>query len=285
MPGSDPRSGQAAERISDAPTLRSRLSAGETLLGSFVNLGHPALVEIAASVGFDFLVLDTEHAPLQLSRLEDLCRTAAGVGIDTVIRVDGLEPARIAAALDLGPAGVQVPRVASRAEAEACVRAARYAPLGERGLSPYTRAARYFVDGPRVTERIDRATLVVVQVEGTEGIEALDQILEVEGLDVVFLGPYDLSQAVGRPGRVEDPEVVALMRDAVARIEAAGLAAGTYSDHPEGARRWMEIGVRYQCLSVDVGIFLHGARSMISAVRAATADGPPTGDRTLSEAK
>lgn len=248
-------------------TFKERLESGETLLGPFVNLSAPALVEIAALAGFDFLVLDMEHAPLSRGRIEDLCRTADAAGIAPMVRVASRDRVAILQALDLGPAGVQVPHVSTPEEAAAVVDAARYAPAGSRGLSPYTRAGRYFSAGSRVTERLNRTTLVAIQVEGLEGLENLERIVGTDGIDIVFLGPYDLSQAAGIPGEVHDPRVRDRMARAVEIIDAAGLAAGTYADFPDTARDWMAAGVRYMCLSVDVGIYLHGCRRMVREAR------------------
>lgn len=244
-------------------TFRERLARGATVLGPFVNLASPALVEIAALAGFDFLVLDMEHAPMDVATIETLCRTADSVGIAPIVRVAARDPVHILRALDLGPAGVQVPHVSTPQEAEAVVEAARYAPLGSRGMSPYTRAGRYFSAGGATTERLNREQLVAIQVEGLEGIEKLDEIVRVEGLDIVFIGPYDLSQAIGIPAQVWDPRVQDRMSEAVEVINAAGLTAGTYADFPEGARHWLGTGVRYMCLSVDAGIYLHGCRAMV----------------------
>ena len=244
-------------------TFRERLARGATVLGPFVNLASPALVEIAALAGFDFLVLDMEHAPLEPASIENLCRTADSVGIAPIVRVAARDPVHILRALDLGPAGVQVPHVSTQQQAADVVEAARYAPLGSRGLSPYTRAGRYFSAGGAVTERLNRETLVAIQVEGLEGIEKLDEIVRVDGIDIVFLGPYDLSQAIGIPAQVWDPRVQDRMSDAVAVIDDAGLVAGTYADFPAGARHWLGTGVRYMCLSVDAGIYLHGCREMV----------------------
>ncbi|MDA0747846.1 MAG: aldolase/citrate lyase family protein [bacterium] len=248
-------------------TLKSRLKNGDVVLGPFVNLASGALLEIAAYAGFDFVILDTEHGPLDIPTTEDLCRTAAGVGITPIVRVRENDPAQILRALDIGASGVQVPQICTKADAEALIRAAKYAPLGMRGVSPYTRAARYFSDGPKIFERLNEEQMVLIHLEGVEGLENLDEIIAVPGLDVIFLGPYDLSQSLGIPGQISDPRVVDRMRQAAEKINAAGLTVGTFADGPEAARRWIDAGVRYISLSVDTGIYLQGCRTMIQAVR------------------
>ena len=170
-------------------------------------------------------------------------------------------------ALDIGPEGVQVPQIRTRSDAESLVAAAEYAPLGMRGVSPYTRAARYFSEGGRIFERLNRESMVLIHVEGVEGLENLDDIIAVPGLDVVFLGPYDLSQSLGIPGQVHDARVVDRIREATAEINRAGLTVGTFADSPDAAKRWIDAGVRYFALSVDTGFYLHGCRDMVNAVR------------------
>ncbi len=247
--------------------LKIRLKNGEVALGPFVNLSSGALIEIAAYAGFDFVILDTEHGPLDVSTAEDLCRVAHGVGITPIVRIRENDPPQILRALDIGAGGVQVPQICVKADARAVVHAAKYAPLGMRGVSPYTRAARYFADGPGIFERLNEESMILVHVEGVEGLEHLEDIISVPGLDVIFLGPYDLSQSLGIPGQVNDPRVVDRMRDAAAQINAAGLTVGTFADSPEAAKRWIDAGVRYVSLSVDTGIYLRGCRSMVQGVR------------------
>ena len=109
--------------------------------------------------------------------------------------------------------------------------------------------------------------MVLVHIEGVEGLENLEEIISVPGLDVIFLGPYDLSQSLGIPGQVNDPRVVDRMREAANLINNAGLTVGTFADNPEAAKRWIDAGVRYVSLSVDTGIYLRGCRQMVEEVR------------------
>ena len=131
-------------------SLKDTLKAGKAALGPFVNLNSGAMIEIAAIAGFDFVIIDTEHGPLDIPAAEDLCRTAKGAGITPIVRIRENDAAQILRALDIGAAGVQVPQIGTKSDAEAVVQAAKYVPLGMRGVSPYTRAARYFADGAAI---------------------------------------------------------------------------------------------------------------------------------------
>ncbi len=250
-----------------ANSLKSRLADGEVVIGPFVNIASGAMLEIAAYAGFDFVILDTEHGPLDISGAEDLCRIADGAGISPIVRVRENDPPQVLRALDIGAAGVQVPQICNGGDAERLVRAAKYSPDGMRGVSPYTRAARYFADGAAIFDRLNEEQMVLIHVEGVDGLENLGEIVAVPGLDVIFLGPYDLSQSLGIPGQVSDPRVVDRMKAATSDINAAGLTVGTFADTPEAAKRWIAAGVQYISLSVDTGIYLQACKQMVDAVR------------------
>lgn len=249
-------------------TLKQKLQRGEAVIGPFMNCSYPAFIEIVGLAGFDFAIIDMEHGPLSVETAEDLCRAAQGVGLAPIVRVRKNDAPQIQRALDIGSAGVQVPQIECRADAEAVVRAAKYQPLGMRGLSFYTRAGDYTVHGVAgITERLNAEQLVIVHVEGVRGLENLDEILAVPHIDVIFLGPYDLSQSFGIPGQVNDPRVVKGMEQATAKIRAAGKAAGTFAGDAETAKRWLALGVQYMSLSVDVGIFARACRDLVQRVK------------------
>jgi len=248
--------------------LKRILERGEVAIGPFVCSSYPGIVEIVGMTGFDFAIIDTEHGPLSTETAEDLCRVADSVGLSPIVRVRANEPSLIQRALDIGSAGVQVPQIETRADAEAVVRSAKYAPLGMRGLSYYTRAGDYVVHGTEgVTDALNAEQLVLIHVEGVRGLENLDEILQVPHIDVVFLGPYDLSQSYGIPGRVSDPRVIAGMEEATRKIRAANKFAGTFAGDAATARRWIDVGVQYISLGVDTGIFAAACRDLVAQVR------------------
>lgn len=192
--------------------LKTKIQRGEVVLGPFINCAYPAFIEICGHAGFDFAVIDLEHGPLNALVAEDLCRAADCVGIAPLVRVSKNDAAEIQRALDIGSAGVQVPQIETKTDAEAVVRAAKYSPLGSRGLSFYTRAGVYTAAGTQITDKLNNETLIVIHVEGKRGIDNLEEIVSVPHIDVVFLGPYDLSQSLGIPGQVQDERVIKLMK-------------------------------------------------------------------------
>lgn len=246
--------------------LKRKLKQGEVVLGTFVNCAYPAFIEICGIAGFDFAVIDLEHSPLSLLTAEDLCRAADCTGLAPMIRVGANDRLQIQRALDIGSAGVQVPQIETPEEARGAVSASKYAPLGTRGLSFNTRAGMYTAAG-NITEQLNQESLVVVQVEGERGINNLDEIIAVPNIDVIFLGPYDLSQSLGIPGQVGDDRVMGLMEKAVGKIRQGGKAVGTFADNPDTAKKWIGLGVQYVAIGVDVAIFLRACQSLVKAIR------------------
>lgn len=233
-------------------TLRQRLRRGETVLGMFQLIDSPAVTELIGLAGFDFTVIDQEHGPLTASDAVGLCAAAENVGMSPVIRVRENAPGEIQRAMDLG-AAIEIPQIEGLDDAEAAVSATRFSPLGERGLSPYVRAGGYD-GGPDYTDQQNESRAVIVHVEGEAGVENVDDILAVEGIDVVFLGPYDLSQSLGIPGQVRDERVESRMTEVCEKAADTDTAVGTYADDPEMANRWLEAGIQFLALSVDAPI-------------------------------
>lgn len=246
-------------------SLRARLHAGDTVIGPFQILDSPAVAEIAGLAGYDFTILDQEHGPLTAETILGLCAAAERGGACPVVRVRANDPAEIQRALDVGAAAVEIPQIESLPDAEAAVAAARFDPVGERGLSPYVRAGGY-KGGTEYTDRQNERVAVIVHVEGKAGVEAYDEIVAVEGLDVVFLGPYDLSQSLGIPGQVRDDRVTELMDELCDRAADAGTIVGTYADDPEMANRWIDAGVKFVAIYVDAPTLLDAYRDTIAAV-------------------
>jgi 4-hydroxy-2-oxoheptanedioate aldolase len=251
----------------ETTTIRQRLARGECVFGTFLKIPASAPVELVGYAGFDFCVVDLEHSPFTFERAEELVRAAEGVGLASIIRTFDGQPPTLVRALDTGCDGVLVPNLQSRAETERVVRGARFHPLGERGMDPHARSARYRMIPKEVyfAQANDRA-LVGVQIEGVTGIQNLDDIVQVNGIDLIFIGPYDLSQSLGIPGQVDAPPVLEKVSEIVAAVRAKGKAVGIYADNVETARRWRDLGIQFVAISVDVRIFLDACQSMVRAL-------------------
>jgi len=236
-------------------TFKKRITAGEIVFGPFMKTGDPAFVEIAGYAGFDFVILDMEHGPASFENLQNLIRGAIIAGTVPIVRTSDLSETSISRALDLGALGIQVPQIQTAEEAKSVVTAAKFFPLGQRGVCRFVRAAGYS-SVPR-EEYFPSAnnTLVIIQLEGRKALDNLNEILDVEGIDIIFIGPYDLSQSMGYPGQVSHPEVIKEMKQIVDTARKRNVIIGTFTDTLDSAKMWKEAGVQYISYSVDVGIF------------------------------
>ena len=237
--------------------LRDRLFDGETLVGTFQISTSPMVAETLGGTGMDYVILDQEHGPLTAETSASLVMGLDNTDTPAVVRVRENAQPEIQRALDIGAQGVQIPQIETREDAEAAASAARFDPVGERGLSQYVRAGEY-VGSDTYTEDQNEQTTVIVHVEGERGVENIDDILAVEGIDVIFLGPYDLSQSLGVPGDVRSDRVESLMTEVCDKADDAGRIVGTFADDPEMARRWIDAGVQYITMSVELPL-LHQA--------------------------
>ena len=224
------------------------------VFGPFSKTRDPAMIEAIGHAGFDFVILDLEHGPNGLETVENLIRAAEGSGLVPIVRTRPTGTELVNMVLDLGAGGVQAPQVTTPEEAAAVVRATRFAPVGERGVCRYVRAARYSALPPAEYFAIANEAVVVVQLEGRRALEQLDAILDVPGVDIVFIGPYDLSQSLGVPGEVEHPRVVTCVERIVEACRRRNIVCGTFTELVPVAARWAARGMRYLSYSVDVGL-------------------------------
>ena len=248
--------------------LKKRLQAGETVVGPFVIIPSAPLVDTLGYAGMDFCIIDTEHGPVDMQTAMDLVIAAQGTGVAPIIRVGDNDERLILRALDIGAEGVQVPQINTIDDARRVIHSAKYAPLGERGLSIFTRAGNYFRDaGASHTDRQNAETMVVVHIEGKRGLENLDSIMTVDGIDVLFLGPYDISQSLGMPGDVRNPVVEKALQEAAGKARARGRAVGSYAKDVEMGKWLIDLGVQYLSINVDATIYMQACEQIAAALR------------------
>jgi len=228
-------------------TAKEKLAAGKPV--SVINPTYTSagLVELLARIGFDVIFIDCEHGPAGWDDVENMVRAAELAGATPIVRVQGHDPSTITRALDRGAGGVQIPHINTRAEAEAAVRHAKFAPIGHRGFAGGRSAfGEKMAD---YTRRANEETMVVVMIEEVEALENLDDILKVDHIDVFFVAPGDLAQSMGYPGQMDHSEVQAAIDDAVQRIRAAGRAPGVLAT-PATVRRHLERGALFVYVSL-----------------------------------
>ncbi|MCF3148345.1 HpcH/HpaI aldolase family protein [Streptomyces platensis] len=223
--------------------VRRKLGAGEEVYGLFGTLPEPTMVEMIGCAGYDFVILDTEHTLVDPQRLENLIRAAEATGLTPFVRVPEADPGAVLRALDAGAMGIVVPHVRGRADIDATIRAARYAPEGMRSLNGGRGPGFGRIDPADYLRRANAEIMVIALLEDAEGIEAIDEILAPGGVDLVLPGPGDLSQSYGVPWQVRHPrvqEAVRALRAACARHTVPFCAMSTT---PERRAEWRADGV------------------------------------------
>lgn len=257
--------------------LRDKLAAGETVLGTFAIVPSPLVIDIIGTAGLDFVVIDGEHGAVSFETAQQMVIAAESRGMSPVMRTSGVSESQTLKALDIGAHCVQIPNVDSREMLDRAVRHAKFPPLGDRGFSPFIRAADYtHANGARISMQANDNALLAIHIEGRDAIECIDDLLKVAALDIVFLGRYDISKSLGIPGQTNDPRVVDLMRVLATKVERGGKVAGTVLTDVDELPALRSMGFRYLTFSVDCEIIRRGYEIATAAIRATEHSGDTT---------
>ncbi|MEN9610091.1 MAG: hypothetical protein RLZZ628_905 [Bacteroidota bacterium] len=242
--------------------LKKRLQQGETLNGCWLNLGSALTAEIVGQAGFDWVLIDLEHGVgtekdvlAQLQALEST-PTAA------FVRVESAEPARISRVLDMGAEGVMCPKINNAVEAKKVITGLHYPPFGQRGVAKMVRATQFASNFEAYYQTSKERILGIIQIETVEALEHLDEIAALEGVDVLFIGPADLSMEMGIFGQFEHPRFVSALKKIVQAAEKAGKATGILFFNPEDYKKYHEMGIRFIACGADATFVAEGARQM-----------------------
>ena len=254
-----------------ANRMKARFAAGEPAFGLSVMIPSAQIVEMAAGVGFDWVLIDCEHGTVGLETMEQMVMAADAAGITPIVRPQSNSTADILQAMDRGAMGVQVPHISTAAAARAAVQAVKFHPQGTRSLAAGTRASGYGYRGSmsEFTADANRETLVCIQIEDEEALPNIDEILAVEGVDVFFIGPSDLSQSMGHPGDPKAPRVAKAIDETLAKIVAAGRTPGMPAT-AEAVQVALAKGVRYIYTHLPV-VLGAGAKAFFRNAREAAA--------------
>ena len=240
---------------SDIQKFKEKLNNGEYVYGLFSKTSDPMFIEIMGIAGFDFVILDTEHGPTDIEHQQNNIRSCECRGLLPVIRVPYIDDNTIGKAFDIGAQGIQVPQVRTVEDVERIVKYARFHPYGERGVCRFVRAADYSALDRNLYFEKSKELLVILQLEGQEAIKNLSSILEIEGYDIIFIGPYDLSQSLGVTGQIDHPKVISAMEEIVKKAREKGVIVGTFTDTYEMVEKWKTAGIQYISYSTDSGVF------------------------------
>jgi 4-hydroxy-2-oxoheptanedioate aldolase len=248
--------------------FKRALKNGELQLGLWSGLSNNVTVEVLANAGFDWLLLDTEHSPNELPMVHSQLQAVAQGKAHPIVRPPWNDTVVIKRYLDVGVQTLLIPFVQDAEEARRAVAATRYPPLGVRGYSAAARASDYGRVKDYAT-RCEEELCVLVQVETPHALANIEAIAEVDGVDGIFIGPGDLSAAMGHIGNPKHPEVMAAIEDAIGRIRACGKAAGILSGDEAVARRCIELGCAFVAVGSDIGILARGAEQLAARFKTA----------------
>lgn len=248
-------------------SLKQLFQRVEKPLGMFVNTGCPEMVEITAKTGFDFVFIDNEHGSWGVESNAHLVRAAESFGCIPLVRVPNIDETAIKYALDIGSAGIVVPGISSVADVRETMKWAKFAPVGKRGACPYVRANGYTGKSENYFEASNRDVAVVLLIEGKDGIEAYDDILNEEGVEFVFFGPYDLSVSLGIPGQLEDPRVKDTIKGMIRKAKDKGVYSGMLGVDPSDTNDWFACGADYVVQVGDMSMYYRMCEQWVKGVR------------------
>lgn len=239
--------------------LKQRLQSKETTIGFWLNTGSPPAAEIAALAGYDWGLIDLEHGAGDFSTLLPQIVALERHGVSPLVRIAACQPFMVKRVLDLGVVGVMIPLVSTPEDAQLAARSMRYPPEGIRGVAGTTRASRFGMAFNDYFERANRELLTIVQVETRQAVDNIEEIAAVEGVDVLFIGPRDLSTNLGKPSDTQCAE----FREATAKIEEAarksGKVLGTIATQSERAHELIERGYRFIAVATTATLLASGA--------------------------
>ena len=251
----------------DRRPIRDRVLAGETLFGLFLDLDSPASAELAGRAGYDWLIVDLEHGSATEATLLAHLYAIETTGASGLVRPQSGERIRIGRALDLGAAGIMVPRLESAAEAREALSFLRYPPDGVRGVATRTRGAGLGSRTHAEIRAINGAILGIVQIESRGALAEADVIAAIDGVDVLFVGPADLSHSLGIPGRFFDPVYIDALDVVVAAARAHGKAAGILLYDTAAVPAYLDRGFTFIGIGADGAFVADTAARALAAVR------------------
>jgi len=246
--------------------FKDKFNRGEAVIGTWINLSGPPIIEIIGRSGFDFLLIDGEHSPFNETDLRDALIACDNTPAETLVRVRANEEPRIKLALDLGANAVLVPMVNTADDARRAVKAAKFPMLGGRGIGPW-RASDYYRDFDNYMAGANDATALIVQIEHKDAVEAIDDIIAVEGIDAIFVGPADLSASLGHGTNTGNADTVAAIEQVAKACSAKGMPMGIDCLSPEHITRWSTLGFRIFTFGADFIYLDEGSRDAAATAR------------------
>lgn len=247
--------------------FKEGLTSGKVQIGCWAGFADTYATEMLATAGFDWLLLDGEHAPNDMRTMLAQLQVLAGFDVSPVVRLPVGNEVLIKQALDLGVQTLLIPMVETAQQARAHVASTRYPPHGRRGVGAALARASLYSQIPNYVTTANDEVCLLLQVENRAGLEALDEILTIEGVDGVFIGPADLSADMGYPGQAAHPEMQKLIKQTLLKIKASGKAAGILSLDDVKSQEYIDMGVEFTAVGIDVVSFVQSLRALADKFR------------------
>jgi len=248
--------------------LKEKLTNNQLAIGTWNIIDSTMVVDIIASSGIDFIVIDAEHGSISYETAQTMISICESYDVTPIMRVGEINESLILRALDIGSHGVQLPNISTAEDARTFVKFAKYPPVGIRGFSPYTKAGLYDVtNGKKMPEIANKNTLLIANVEGQEGIDNLESIVQVDGIDVIFIGLFDMSKSLGITGDVENPKVIQKLDEAIEIIHKNGKKVGSIASNLDMLKILKSKNIDYLTYSVDTGMIKESYQTMIKSFK------------------
>lgn len=243
----------------------------KSLIGPFIRIPRPEIVEILAIAGFDFAVVDLEHGSIMPNEVYPMILAAERHGMRLIARVPGLQENYIKWLLDLGIGGLQIPHIKTADDAKKAIEFSKFHPTGSRGLCRFVRAAEFSnINKEQYIAETNQKNIIILQIEGKEGVDNIEEIAKVPGIDILFIGPYDLSQSLGVTGQIWHKEVINRIEHVLDVCNKKKLATGVFTDTLEGISKWHAKGIKYLNYRIEVELLLSYAKTQLSEIRQIT---------------
>lgn len=251
--------------------LREKMEKGEKTLGTFHELGSQAAVELLGYHGMDYVLIDTEHGPFDVETTSGLIRAANLAGTTPLVRVKDGERNSILKMLDVGAMGLIIPNIQSVDEVKKVIEYGKYSPIGNRGVAPASGThfwtQDYATQGlPHYFETVNREQLIIPQCETVGALENIEEIVALDGVDGIFVGPFDLSTALGKPGQLNDQEVIDAIQRVVDATKAAGKFSFIYGTNIDNSKLRFEQGYDSVTMTMDALIFGEAVKNVVNDI-------------------
>ncbi len=248
--------------------LKNKLKQNRLTIGTWAIINSTMIIDVIASSGIDFIIIDAEHGSISFETAQSMISICESYGVTPIMRVGEINESLILRALDIGVHGVQLPNISTEDDARKFVKFAKYPPIGVRGFSPYTKAGLYDVtNGIDMPNIANRNTLLIANVEGQEGMDNLEKIVQVDGIDIIFIGLFDMSKSLGIAGDVQNPKVIKKLDEAIEIVHKYNKKIGSIASNLDMLKLLKNKKIDYLTYSVDTGVIKESYHNIVKNFR------------------